>query len=361
MIESILSKTNLPNLHPAMVHFPIVLLLVALLIDMAALFFSSRDWLRKSALMLTVLGTLTAFLTFWSGREAAETVSLTAAAEGVLTRHENSAEYTLWFFGVYTTIRLVLQAVSYKRWIHAVMIFLGLAGQYLLIQTADLGGTLVYKHAVAVKVPEAKLSADRESPISKDEVAPDPLIDGNHIQWDFGNGSEQNISEVFQVLSGSLDQVKISSSSANGKTFLNFQKESKDTLILVFQPILEDTQIEAEVNLTEFQGTFALVHHASKDQFDYLAITGTKLIVLGRKKADADKTFAKKESAVPNDFISIKAVGAGTHFRGYINDAMVVHGHGEAASKGQAGILLEGTGRFAMSRIEVTPISNEAH
>ncbi|MCI0614931.1 hypothetical protein L0244_18215 [bacterium] len=361
MIEFIVSKTNLPNLHPALVHFPIVLLLIALLIDIAALIFSSRDWLRKSALMLIVFGTVAALVTFWTGRQAAETISLTAAVEGVLTRHENSAENTLWFFGVYATIRVILQAVSYRKWIHAVLIVLGLTGQYLLFKTADLGGALVYKHGVGVNVSEAKSSTDIEPSPSSGEAASGPIVAGNHIQWVFGKGSEQRIAEAFQVFSGSLQQVKASSKSVNGKTLLTFEKQSKDPLILVFKPVLDDTQIEAEVDLNEYPGTFALVHHASKNQFDYFSIAGNKLVILGRKKGDDDKAFAKKETMIPNNLISVKAVGAGTHFRGYLNDVMVVHGHGEAAPNGQAGILLGGIGTIAMSRVEVTPISSEGH
>ncbi|MCI0444579.1 hypothetical protein L0152_15395, partial [bacterium] len=233
--------------------------------------------------------------------------------------------------------------------------------QFLLFQTADLGGTLVYKYAVGVKVPEAKSSTDVKPGTSSGATAPGPAVAGNHIQWVFGKGSEQKIPEAFQVLSGSLKQVKLSSKSVNGKILITFEKQSKDPLILVFEPILEDTQIEAEVDLNEFQGTFALVHHVSKNQLDYFSIAGKKLLTLGRKQSDADKTFTKKDTIIPSNLISVKAVGAGTHFRGYLNDAMIVHGHGEAAPKGQAGILLEGVGTIALSRIEVTPITSEGH
>lgn len=112
MLEFILAKTNLPNLHPAIVHFPLVLLLVALALDIAALFLTSRVWLKKSALLLWVLGAIAAGATFLSGRQAATTVDVPRQAEALLARHENFALYTLWFFGIYAVIRIALEFAS---------------------------------------------------------------------------------------------------------------------------------------------------------------------------------------------------------------------------------------------------------
>ena len=55
MLDGLLEATALPNLHPAVVHFPIALVAVALLFD--AVLFARRRWvsLDASGAFLSVL------------------------------------------------------------------------------------------------------------------------------------------------------------------------------------------------------------------------------------------------------------------------------------------------------------------
>ena len=48
---------------------------------------------------------------------------------------------------------------------------------------------------------------------------------------------------------------------------------------------------------------------------------------------------------------TVRAVGDGTHFRGYVDGTMIVHGHGDAASPGVAGLRLDGTGTVVLRRL----------
>jgi uncharacterized membrane protein len=96
-----------PNLHPLIVHFPIALLLVAVLFDAARFFFKDENWLDKATLALYTVGSLGLIASFFSGREAVDTVSVTGNAVPVVTSHEDWALYTLLFFLVYTGIRFL--------------------------------------------------------------------------------------------------------------------------------------------------------------------------------------------------------------------------------------------------------------
>jgi uncharacterized membrane protein len=351
MYEFILSKTNLPNLHPAVVHFPIVLLLVALIIDISAVLLS-RDWLRKSAVLLYIIGAASAGITFWSGRAAAESVQLSAKVEPILSRHENFALYTLWFFGIYAAIRLLSQLTNYKRWIHAVMTLISIAGQILLFRTADLGGSLVYKHAVAVMLPKIEKPA-----LPPSQAAAGPVTDGGNFVWNFGPGSETRLSEFFDVPTGTLNSMKTRTEQHNEKTVLVIEKSTPDPILLTVKPAgYIDVQVETELDLSHFQGAVSLAHHVSGNNHDFLAITKESM-ELGRHAGHGRKSFGKESVKIPPGLQTFKAVSAGTHYRGYLNGKLKVHGHGDSVAEGKAGLLIDGTGILRIANISVTTLT----
>ncbi len=356
MLDSIVAQTNLPNLHPALVHFPIVILLLASLVDIASLIFPKRAWLRKSSLLLWVLGAMAVGVTFWSGRQAAETVQIVAQAEVPLTHHENSALKTLWFFGIYSGIRILFQFLAYRRWIHLLIILLALPGQALLFQTADLGGGLVYKYGVGVHKAEEKLA----KPAPETAEGGKPVIEGNRISWVFTPGSEKHLSSFLKLQSGNISGVQASTEQRDSKTFLVLTTSVSKPFVFVFEPVLHDTQIEAEVDLSGFAGKFGLIHHFKQQGYDSFLID-KQTAVLGRKTTEGEKKFSQKKMPSISSPLVLKAVGAGTHFRGYVNGKLLVHGHGEAAAPGKTGIILEGTGKVAIASLTVTPISEHEH
>ena len=359
MFEWILSYTNLPNLHPALVHFPIVLLGVALLSDVLAFLFPTRDWLRKAALFLYVLGALAAGATFWSGRQAADSFDLPPAAQSVLSQHENLALYTLWFFGIYAALRLFLPAtggLGNRRWLHALMVAISVGGQGLVFATADQGGALVYRHAVGVERPQEKPAqiAIRAEP------AAGPVIENEKITWSFGPGSEKKLGEYFEIYQGNPDQIQGTTETAEGKSVLILRKDSVEPLILLFQHTYGDVQIEGEFDTSSFNGSFALVHHTSAGGYDFFLLSG-KHASLGRKTGANQTTFGKKDIELPAGLKQIKVVSANKHFRGYVGGKLIVHGHGKDAAPGKAGFLMDGSGSIRIARIAVTPLAEQEH
>ncbi len=88
MNELLGGMTALPNLHPALVHFPIALAVTALLVDGISKVLRKLGWLGPAAALLYVLAACGGIATYLSGRQAADSVGqLTAAAETVLAEH----------------------------------------------------------------------------------------------------------------------------------------------------------------------------------------------------------------------------------------------------------------------------------
>ena len=141
-----------PNLHPFLVHFPIALLVTAVIIDWAGIM--SRPATRTPfTTALYLAGTLTLVGTFLTGRDAAQTVLLPGMAHAVVEDHRAWATGCLWVFVGVTALRLGLrgQRKTTRSYVRLLLATGGLVGVALLVQTADLGGQLVYKYGVGTR------------------------------------------------------------------------------------------------------------------------------------------------------------------------------------------------------------------
>jgi len=154
------------NLHPLVVHFPVALLMVTPLFLLGAVVV--RGWspsLIRGALILSVLGTVAAFVAVESGEAAGELAERTPAVSAVLERHEEWAESLRTTFLVLTL--LLLARVAAPRWmpkmnappavlpLNIAFFALYAAGTVLVINTAHLGGRLVHEYGVHAMLGDA--------------------------------------------------------------------------------------------------------------------------------------------------------------------------------------------------------------
>lgn len=141
-----------PNVHPMLVHFPIAIIILAVFLDFVYLIWK-KDWLRNSVMALFPFAVLAGLVTYLSGKQAIDSVSVPMNAELTASYHADWALYTLLYFSCYTAIRAFLfwKKIDGKRFIAILLFLAGLAGCALLAKTADLGGKLVYKYGVGTQ------------------------------------------------------------------------------------------------------------------------------------------------------------------------------------------------------------------
>ncbi|PWB67406.1 MAG: hypothetical protein C3F15_17975 [Holophagae bacterium] len=144
-----------PNLHALAVHFPVALLLVALLLDLGCLLVRGKVWLDRSATTLYVIGTAAAAAAFVTGRLAAKgATGLPADAGAVLADHGDLGLLTLIAYGLVTGLRAIVSWLGREDWRIKVGFFRLLAllasasALVLLMLTVDRGAELVYQHGV---------------------------------------------------------------------------------------------------------------------------------------------------------------------------------------------------------------------
>lgn len=133
------------EIHPALVHFPIAFLLAGVVLDLYAIGCRRPD-LVPVASRLLIAGLITGFLAVGSGLVAYGTVPThTDESHRRMLWHLGAAVVTLAVFMLGILGRSVA-APRVPRWTRVVTI----AGSLVLLVTAYLGGTLVFKYGTGV-------------------------------------------------------------------------------------------------------------------------------------------------------------------------------------------------------------------
>lgn len=355
-----------PNLHPLIVHFPIALLIIALIFEVLALIFSRNsgaEWLRYAAGSLYIAGAVSALFAYITGRLAADSVNVPATANPTLTEHADLALYTTWFFGIYGVVRLFLlwQRVSLKWAISFLIFLIGAAGMYLLYETAEHGAEMVFRHGVGVHAAErarqelAKIQEEREV-LEHGGIVEEQ---NGSWKWDPGEGAEIVLREQFNWLIGSpatIGAESVKDEAGNQTLALNFLAQTpaaqSATVLFTAGKPLKSVQAEAKVNLNQFRGRFMLVHHVQDSlNYDFVSLENDRM-KLGR--LNAGKEIVQDEGVYQaSGWLILRSVGDGTHFRGYVNEKMITHGHLRELPPGPVGFFIEGSGIVLLDEISV--------
>jgi len=151
---------GLPNLHPAVVHFPLALLPAAVLFDLILLVRARAAWADRAAAWLYALAAIGAVAAARVGEAAEDSVGVLApAARAVLHEHERLADRAVWLLVIVAILRAFAAwrdrrtGVVPRGVLRILLLAGGLAGVALLASVGDLGGRMVYRHGVAVTAP----------------------------------------------------------------------------------------------------------------------------------------------------------------------------------------------------------------
>jgi len=135
-------------LHPAIVHFPIALSLVAVLLELVARHRRART-LEGAAAFLIALAAVASVVTVVTGNAAHDEAVVPPAAAALLARHEEVGELAMWLLLALAAVRLVL---GRRGWFKGVVPWIYLAGAALVASVVGyngyLGGKMVFDHGL---------------------------------------------------------------------------------------------------------------------------------------------------------------------------------------------------------------------
>lgn len=118
---------------------------------------------------------------------------------------------------------------------------------------------------------------------------------------------------------------------------------------------LASIQVAIEINLCNFDGTVSLVHYVQdKMNRDYFSIDNNQF-KLGRIENGVDEILSEK-SVTHNCWINLRVVGDGRHYRGYLGEELLLHGHKKDLPPGMSGLRIDGSGIIYLKKLMVQSI-----
>ncbi len=343
----------IPNIHPLIIHFPIVLLMIYPILEALRLRYKDSVVLGKGALWFLSIGVLSLIFSYLSGEQAIETVQLRGGAVPIATEHEFWARntlifYSLWLvlylFGIWKRISLLSNALT--------ALFMGLIGVALLVMTSDLGGRLVYEYGVGTKqvdkLNEQIDDLQRRLNVYLNNTAP-ILSENGAWSWSVSPGASEVILDSFRIIGEGFSSV--SESSDNNAHWVTLESNGQAAGLIV-DGQLSNLEGEVRLNADNFSGKIEVIHNY-QDNGNYQFFRIQNGSVTQGSVSDANETIFQQENGIdPSGWITLRITSNNAHYYGYIDNKNITHAHGTPLPAGATGVLIEGSGSVSLQKIE---------
>ena len=207
---------------------------------------------------------------------------------------------------------------------------------------------------------EVQARGQEESSADHDHHAAVALSTEETTIWTPSGEGRELISSDFHFIAGNADQISPEVLSEEGADLLRLTAKDAKQAAFVFHNSMGNVGIAVTLKRSNFEGNLKIIHHAQDgNTYEFVSINGNDMS-LGRYVGGEEDVFDRnKFDTDQNGWMTIRVSAAGTHFKGYLGDKNITHGHGDELESGYVGIMLEGTGSVSIKSIEVTPLEAE--
>lgn len=163
-MQGLLETIQKWHIHPAVDHFTVAILIVAVLADLFASMFSTRLWLRYAALALMIVGTAAAWGSNLTGGWEADRIWKAVQAAGgpafaTLKNHAWWGDMLPWVFLVLAVWRIGVQLFGFMAGTRGPYLLVAVLAAITLSYQSYLGGQLVYAYGLGTALYNASAAA----------------------------------------------------------------------------------------------------------------------------------------------------------------------------------------------------------
>jgi uncharacterized membrane protein len=361
---------SLPNLHPALVHFPLALLPIAVLLDLLSLLLRRRRWPDRAAAALYALGAIGAAAAYLSGDEAEDGLGrLPPPSLLLVADHADWAWRTLWIFAALASARIVLawrarrDGAARVRVLRACLLAVAAGGLWSLVGTAERGGALVYRHGIAVARPQEPVKpaapGGGSASATPDHAGLTRGPDGSLV-WHPLPGDEAAFHSIARAVRGGPATCAVVGHGEEGDRDgggPGLGLRISGATLLAIPGAFRDVQVEATLDPSGYQGAIGLAHGIRENgDAGIFQVTATGGAALLRITGGASRTLARGRAPAPRGPVVLTMSVAGSHLKGLIDGALVVHGHAAPEGAGQTGLFFDGSGTVRVLELKAVPL-----
>ena len=173
--------------------------------------------------------------------------------------------------------------------------------------------------------------------------------------WQSSSSNTQVLILYFSIKKGLSQQIKVSITQQDKINQLDLSSESSNHIYTTGDK-LKSIQSFATFNIDNFNGELFLIHHFQDSlNYDYLSVQKNQ-ITLGRVTGGITKNLSSESISISN-WNSISVVGDGRHFRGYLNDELILHAHQSPLNSGKTGFGFIGKGILSIRELKVLSLN----
>lgn len=341
-----------PNIHPMLVHFPLAIFFFAAFMDLLTFFLDKKWWDEKKTAVTYFIGAVAAVIVYFTGKMAADSIEIPKVAYDAVGGHAGWAEWTIWFFGIYAVVRLVMSAIGKveNNKVHVTFFLLSLIGLFFLYETGEHGAKLVFNYGLGTSHP----TEQKTGTVASEDESNGFSRDSTGWSWSAGPNAPKVFSEHFRSLTKDTAASKPALISRDSTGFLQFS--GNRNFFATTNNDYHNFQLDVELSGKSLDGDLYLIHHVRDAQnYDFMVLHPDGSASLGRMHNGSKETIEEGNGSW-GKLQHIRFVNSGEHQRGYVNGDLILHGHTEAAPAGGVGLKTEGMSKLQIRKMQLSKL-----